>query len=365
MPKTNQKKTYRIDTEASLKEAVDILRAASPDLGIVIVTGNKLCPVDIPDFTSFSSRIQGREHKSIPLEERERRYFEFLERVRLVTTNYFPAGYGYVCLMRLVHRDIVRAIITTNYDQYLSAVLWRHGRGNMYIHNPCRSKTDRKLGEWDKDGYYSASELPKNGTPVWTIHGSLAFVRMHCGHVFALPKFFVQRANLSKDTQLISCHSAVLKKKGWYRDPTLAREHPSSAYQHHIDYGTDRGLFETESGVAKQLLLSHSERGGAVFVVGLSFSPRFKEDLTPTLLETAKKSPLVYIISSKKEPLTPNDSELYYELERQKTSFTLVNEISDDGALHEALVQITTRAGETGIEKEYENWKNSGRWWIS
>lgn len=364
MPKKDRNSEYYIFDKESVNDAARILKAASPERGIILVLGNRIDPVDIPDFVGFRNRIQSETTQVIDRSQTQRRYFEYTERIRLITNNYLPHR-NLVCIMRLVRKGIVKAIITTNYDYKISSTFQRYGQAYQCVRNPCMSKKDIQSCIWDRDGYYSRDTIRQNCIPLWKIHGDIGFVRIDgCNHIFALPKFIIRDAELSSWDQFICCHYAICKHSGTqYRDPSLLTEHIATGYRHHIDYGTDRHLFISESKAAQQALLEHAKQGGDVFVIGLSFQPIFLEELTPTLVEVAMRKRLVYIMSSK-DVLKPSDSDLYYDLQRKSIDFALVNEINSEGALHESLKLILGKVGERGIDREYESWIKGGKWWL-
>ena len=160
-----------------------------------------------------------------------------------------------------------------------------------------------------------------------------------------------------------SCHVAVMQEDGnQYRDPSLAKHHESKGFRHHTDYDIDRNIFHRELAAARAHLISHSEVGGTILIIGLSFNPRFPEDLVSILSELNNKATLIYVMSSKK-PLTPNDSELIYEFQKQGRDFIFINEISKDGSINRAVEEILARADESNVDDEWKDWINDGKWW--
>lgn len=355
-------KIYHVE---SVEYAADILRGASADPGVILILGNRVNPIEIPDFISYRSKIQSEERKRIRLPEAQRRYFAYLEHARLVSSNVIP-HYNLICILRLIKRGIVKAIITTNYDNFIPSVLLRYGGVYKSILNPCIVNTQKQSADWNYDGYYSDSNVPTNGIPLWKIHGDLGFVRMdQCDHIFALPKFSIEKISRLESIQPCCCHFAVLQEDGnqYSTDVYLAREHIATEYQHHIDYGLDRRFFHRELGTARDQLIEHCEKEGAVFIIGLSFNPRFREELSSILAKVSGNAPLIYIMSSRNK-LKASDSDLLFELQKAGRNYTLVNEVNRKGSLDIALIEILERIGEKAIFREYKSWENGGKWWI-
>jgi len=200
--------------------------------------------------------------------------------------------------------------------------------------------------------------------PLWKIHGDLAFVRMAlCSHVFGLPQFRVRHFHQNDVDHAYQCHLPVFTKGGGlFPDPSLCDEHSTDRYEHHIDYHVTRNLFREEMGAAKQQLLAHADAGGAIFIFGLTATSRYPEDLVPVISKTNRRAPIVYVLASKERVKSPRN-ELLLQLGRRGREFTLVNEITTDNTLHDAVEEIVTRSGETGIGSEWHDWKTQGKWW--
>jgi hypothetical protein len=347
----------------SLNSAAKIISDISPDLGIILILGNQVCPVDIPNLYQFRSKIYKKEGRRVADAELEERYFTYLESARLETSCALP-NRNILCLMRLVRKGLVKAVITTNYDCYIRSAFLRYGGPYQCILNPCIPSQD-KYTCWDCNGYWSSSRRAKKSIPLWKIHGDLGFVRMtECGHIFALPNFVIRRAHRLPNGNRDICHFSVFKEDGSkYPDPSLTDEHPTNSYQHHIDYLISRdNHFMKESSAAKQQLLSHARAGGAIFIIGLSCSPKFKEDLVPILSRANKVAPIVYILASE-ERIESSNNELLFEFERQGRSFELINEVTSDRTIHDAVEEVLIRAGEKNIDAEWHTWQNEGKWW--
>jgi len=353
-----------IYNDNSLDAAADIINRISPDLGIILILGNQVCPVDIPTLYGFRSRIYEREGRYVSGSELEERYFNYLETARLETSCALP-NRNILCLMRLVRRGLVKAIITTNFDCYIRSAFLRYGAAHKCVLNPCIPRTDRHSC-WDSNGYWSSNRRSRSTIPLWTIHGDLGFVRMiPCDHIFALPDFVVRHADcVPNGNRREICHFSVFKEDGsTYPDPSLTEEHPVVSYKHHVDYFLNRHNFLEESRAAAGQLLAHAGAGGVIFIIGLTFSPKFKEDLVPILLRANGNAPIIYIVASEERLEFPNN-ELLFELERQGRDFLLINEVAEDRTIHDSVEEILDRAGlGNGIDAEWQTWQNEGKWW--
>jgi hypothetical protein len=291
--------------------------------------------------------------------EIEKKYFAYLERQRLYTNNFIPHR-NLLCLMRLVRKGIIKAIITTNYDRYVMATFLRYGQPFKCVLNPLLSGDEN----WNSDGYYSAKPSA-NEIPLWKIHGDLGFVRMDdCCHIFRLPSFVIDRVVLNNSSSPICCHNSIYKENGdRFRDPSLTREHPSISYQHHIDFDSSRDIFQKESRAALKQLDGHLKKGGLVLVLGMSFNPVFTEELVLILSKPHRTAPLVYVVASQKK-ITFSENELLSKLNDAHEDYILVNEINSDKRIDHALIEILKRSGETDIEKEYQKWITEKKWWV-
>jgi hypothetical protein len=359
------KAVFGIRSDDTLQAAAKALADASADRQIILILGNGISPVDILDFPTFRSRQQSRAGKMLKHDELEDQYFRFLEMVRLKTSCYLPHE-NLLYIMRLVRKGIVKAIITTNYDRVLVSVFLRHGSGYTCVSNPCLSSGATTPQEWDCDGYYSSRRLPTRAIPLWKIHGDIGFVRMDaCAHVLALPRFVVREYGPSDISEPSSFHTSVFRADGSdYPEPRLKLDHACRRYRHYVDFQSKRDLFRKESEAAQKQLLSHAAKGGAVFVMGMSFNPVFKEELASVLAKVATTAPLFYIVASKDRPFDLSRSELLQELMRGSLPFYLINEVNGTGVIDEALEEILTRAGESNLHDEYESWKKGGQWWL-
>ena len=186
-----------------------------------------------------------------------------------------------------------------------------------------------------------------------------------CDHIFALPDFVVRHADcVPNGNRREICHFSVFKEDGsTYPDPSLTEEHPVVSYKHHVDYFLNRHNFLEESRAAAGQLLAHAGAGGVIFIIGLTFSPKFKEDLVPILLRANGNAPIIYIVASEERLEFPNN-ELLFELERQGRDFLLINEVAEDRTIHDSVEEILDRAGlGNGIDAEWQTWQNEGKWW--
>lgn len=351
-----------ICNEHSLNIAAEILSKVTPESGIILILGNQVSPVPIMTFRKFRSELSEGNDILVEYQEAQDRYFDFLESFRLRTSTVLPHR-NMVSIMRLVQKGIVKAVITTNYDCHIRSVFTRYGGSYRCTINPCipNEEIDHT---WDCDGYWSSDRLDIKEIPLWKIHGDLAFVRMaSCAHVFRLPQFRVGHFRQNDVDQAYQCHLPVFTKGGGlFPDPSLYIEHPTGRYEHHIDFLVTRNLFSEEVRAAKQQLLAHADAGGAIFIFGLTAPSRFPEDLVPVISKTNRRVPIVYVLASK-EPVKSPRNELLLELSKRGREFTLVNEITTDNTLHDAIEEIVTRSGETGIDSEWQDWKTQGKWW--
>ena len=345
--------------EDSLVEAGDIIQKHR----LILIIGNQIDPVPLNDFISLRDRIYCKTGHRLPPDQVESLLFMEYEGIRLVTNNVLP-HYNYLCLLRLIKRNAVSAIITTNYDNYLNSALFRYGSPFKGIRNPCIS-----VGKWCCDGYYSQLTYSANEMPIWKIHGDLGFVRMvDCGHIFALPQFMIERpyVNQNRPDAPACCHFIVLHADGnrFSYDPNLSREHPSFRYKHHIDFGSSReNLFPREKDAACAHLLQHCDQGGAVFIIGMRFNPDFGEDLTDILLDLPTKTPIIYLLASKRKVIKTGYSELLDGLRDSNRPHIFINEVNKKGKIDRALLDLLDRIGETEINAEYTSWKKENKWW--
>lgn len=356
---------YEIHDKKTLEAAAATLSNASSEKGVIVILGNQACPVDIPDYDTYRKQIQSNCSQQLDISEVKQRYFAYLELQRLVTHNFIPNNCNLVCLLRLVRREIVKAIITTNYDGYISAAFSRYGQPYKCVMNPCMQQMESEGIDWDHDGYYSTINSPSTEIPLWKIHGDLRFVRMdECGHICSLPSFIINKIAPIQSSQPCSCHFAVFKEDGsQYWDPSLAREHPATSYQHHIDYGANRLLFQRESRAAKDQLVDHCSNYGILLIVGLRFNPRFPEDLTSILAKAPAEVPLIFVVASKQK-IQASNSELLFRLQEINRDFILVNEVNDNQEIEHSLKGILMRMGEVDIDNEYKCWEDEGKWWV-
>jgi hypothetical protein len=109
--------------------------------------------------------------------------------------------------------------------------------------------------------------------------------------------------------------------------------------------------------------LKHAKKGGAIFVIGLTFDPMYPEDLTTALLQASHHVPLVYILASS-EPVKYSDNDLLWKLRSKRRDFWLVNEENDQNTIDDALLEVLVRSGEKNIMREYDAWKKEGKWWL-
>lgn len=201
--------------------------------------------------------------------EAEKRYFRFLEVSRIETSANIP-NRNMLCLMRLVRKGKVKAIITTNYDCHVKACFDRYGGEYGCILNPCIE--EEQLNQiWNNDGYLSPRKIANKSIPIWKIHGDLQFVRMiDCSHIFSLPKFLID-VGIFPTNPIEHGHLAVFTPDGrMFSDLSLSGPCSVVEYKHHTDYNFARDVFWREMEAASEELLSHLQMGGSVFVVGLT-----------------------------------------------------------------------------------------------
>lgn len=360
-----RKKSYTIYTEESIKEAVNILNDIAPKRGLILILGNQICPVPIYDFDRYREIIQSKRGKPLNPFELDKKWFSHIELQRLISANFLPENENFVCILRLVRRNIVRAIITTNYDGYLEAAFLRYGDTYKCIRNPCMSALISQGIEWNSDGYYSKLSGSESDIPLWKIHGDFGFVRIdRCNHICRLPAFRIEKIRAPKASEPFLCHFTELKEDGsqYGGDSFLGRNHPGPCYQHNIDFGVSRLLFHPEASEAKKQLIDHCAAGGVILILGLTFNPKFPEDLTDVLARTSQDVPLIYAVASETKIKT-RQSELLFKLENSNRDFVLLNECNEDKLLNNVLLEILFRLGETDIDEEYAEWVKGDKYW--
>ena len=353
----------KIHSADSMCEAAQVIR----DFPLILIVGNQVHPVPLDDYRSLLEKLRREAGKPLTQDDLEPTLFRQYERFRLITSNGLP-HYNYVCLLRLITRMQVRAVVTTNFDNYLSAVLSRYGESVKGIMNPCIPKIDGTTREWCCDGYYSPLTSSPSEVPIWKIHGDLGFARMiDCTHVFALPKFTIEPPVMRRGEPdcPTCCHFIVLREDGsrFKSEAKLSLVHPSYYYKHNIDFWFSDGLFYRERDAAARQLHDHCEGGGAVFVVGMKFNPKFGEDLLDILLDLPRSTPIIYLVASKGREITGRDSDLLDGLASSHRAYILINEVNDTGAIEDGLVDLLHAAGEEGIDAEYTKWRNDNKWW--
>ena len=85
--------------------------------------------------------------------------------------------------------------------------------------------------------------------------------------------------------------------------------------------------------------------------------------MTEILLDLPKKTPIIYLVATKKRRIETGDSELLDGLLSGNRSHILINDVSKTGAIDEGLVRVLKETGETGIDTEYSEWIRKRKWW--
>lgn len=212
------------------------------------------------------------------------------EFARFFTSNCCP-GFFYFVLAHLVRRGAVRAVVTTNYDQFV---------------NSLSAKTDLPLalnpiGGAARDGYYSTRRNGK--TAFWKIHGTLGHVAFrNCSspwpHLFATPSFlmgFSTRAVRDR-YNLRVLHDYVQSQRPC---PSYSHDTDTGHYFHFTDNaylassGTaDRRAFRREiAGAIRDI-----EKSEGVLAVG--FRGAAGEELNQALQEHARRRSLFLFMTT-------------------------------------------------------------------
>ena len=351
---------YGVD---SIQEAAQVIQSHR----LILIVGDQVGPVPLDDFLSMRKKLCQKAGRHVTSEEIDPVLFRQYEKARLVTSNKLP-HYNYACLLQLIKKARVRAVVTTNFDNHLSAVLSRYGKPVKGVMNPCMPGKKGTTREWCCDGYYSPSPSSTGDLPIWKTHGDLGFARMlDCGHVFALPKFMIEPPHMGKGPPNCPtcCHFIVLREDAsrFKADPKLSLEHPADHYKHNVDFWFAEEHFSRERNAAARQLYDHCAKGGAVFVVGMKFNPRFGEDLLDILVDLPMGTPIIYLVASKGRRITGQDSDLLDGLASESRNYILINEVNWTGTIEDGLVELLNSAGVTGINAEYNRWRRDSKWW--
>lgn len=350
--------TATILSADTVKEAAKVLKSTTGPIDVVI--GNRIFPVDIPDWEKFVASHGGKRGLSV-----RKQYWDYLEAVRLYSENGLP-HINYLCLDKLIRRGLVKNLVTTNYDRYLVSLLSRQNLGPWQLNPIPRRSIDAAMS--DNDGYLNLR--PKaDAVSLYKIHGDLGFAWMQCGHICRLPQFMVspfsptgQAKAYLKARGVESLHSSLPTGKG-VADPSFTSKHSAQSYEHHTDYGKNRDLFRTERRAALSRIGKNTQ---GILVVGLSMRPKRREDLVDPIVKRAKAGvPIIYIVATTNLPLQEGESELVTEVERVGGRIIVINEVSPDGGLDLALVQLLEQMGETSLDADYDDWQTNGDWWTN
>jgi hypothetical protein len=328
-----------------------------------VIIGDGISSVDLPDYTRYRRREGFRARDRAGLDA----YWNKLETHRLVTGNVLP-HINYLCVNRLLERKMARHLITTNYDCYIQSILRRRWNQSDWSLNPCV----RERGEpatWHGERYYNFRP-DRLSISLWKIHGDLEYARMSCDHVFRLPQFIVSRFDTeSRHIRVLtgsgidSLHNALHPEGLNFADRSLLDDHVVDGYEHHTDYGVARDiLFQRERQAAIREIRKTKT---AVLVIGLSMRPKNREDLVDALVEASRRQvPIIFVMPTLNRPLEDGDSALLQRLHADGLDCILINEVSQDGELHESLVMLLERLGEHDLWGEYKEWVRSHDWWL-
>jgi hypothetical protein len=352
-----------LSSDETLTQAANIIKTANKDHKLLLILGSQINIYDLPDFVSYRQQLSTEARKLQSIKKVEKKLFAKYERARIVSSNCLPP-INLLCITRLIRKGIVDSIITTNYDCSLLETVKRFGGPYTCVQNP-PLPGEGFQDTWDKDGYISPYPPKDNEIPVWKIHGDIGFVRMdECQHIFKLPKFSITLPQLDTSVEHPCCHWSVLKNGStkYNYDPTLFREHAATRYHHHVDFGATRDLFTIERQAAAKQLEEHVKKGNPIIIIGISFNVNFGEDLTEILNKLPSGSDIVYIVASSK-PIDESSNELIGAFKNSGRKYILVNEITDRKRIDDALIEILVRAGDTGLDEEYTQWKTGGLWW--
>lgn len=362
--------TSDIHSPETLRRAAELIQAATPSRPIDLIVGNRIAPVKLPTRSEYKNELK------LPDDEEllDRRYWNFLEAIRLVTENTLP-NINYLCIAKLLRQGIVRNIISTNYDRFLPSMLTRAPGLGAWQLNPCPPAYEGDPLVWGGDGYLTYN-VDATKTSLWKIHGDLGFARMdECGHILRLPHFLVSQFERTLDAQRLltenrieSLHNVLLSDDP-VQDASLLFDHPVRRYVHHTDYGLDKRIFDRERAAAFQTLIDVPKT--AILVLGLSLAPRHKEDILVPLLQVAKTGscPIIFFLPTD-YPVQEGDSELIDRLAAETSELIVVNEVWRPKPPKVPHLASSLRLlmedwlGVTDLDQEYDKWKKDQNWWV-
>ncbi|MCK4486988.1 MAG: SIR2 family protein, partial [Desulfobacterales bacterium] len=219
-------------------------------------------------------------------EEKQRAVWSRYEYNRMLSRNVLPR-ISFYFIAKLCSLNLVKSIITTNYDSFILSIFRRDQTLPRPVVNPVLRK-----GE-DSAGYRSSKRSRK--LRIYFLHGSFDWARFNkCGHIVALPGWAIG-TNLWR---VPTDWAAEI-----YHDQLPPdRPHATGPAEHFIDWNVGRKPFQKEVDQACAEINLAVKNGGILLLLGFRGThcphiPTWHEEISKPIADAADKIPVFMVIS--------------------------------------------------------------------
>jgi hypothetical protein len=263
---------------------------------LVFIFGDGAYPVDTI-YNDVIIKEKAKEKGYTTDEDVEAFRWHCFENARIKTSSYLPTFLHY-CIYRLLADNVVKTIITTNYDLIFDEI-WRRNQNLEVLQNPVAQP-----GEYLSEGYRSYKN--ENAKKYYKLHGSLDYVffsskKSNDGLIFKLPRFIIskQKYSFRKDFSITTQAPHL-----GFEINTFPRTHfcdyndIEECFVRLIDWRVDpKTVFKHELDSVEKILSSKDVRTGGIALIGfmgyhnpLNPDDKRNEEISPMISSFIKKN---------------------------------------------------------------------------